>query len=92
MISSCSHEQLSIMLLSKSEAFNVKSEQAVETYKCLYDRSPDYSSRDEQDKAWKYVAQKFSSTGMCLDKMYNIFSCLVSGSQKKVQSNTFDRS
>ena len=55
----CSHPQRFIMLLSEGEAFNITFGQAVETYNCLYyTTSPDYSSKDEQDKAWYHMAQK----------------------------------
>ena len=61
-ISLCSHAQLFMMPLPESEAFNITFVQAVETYNCLYDiTSPDYNSKDEQDKAWNNVAHKFCS-------------------------------
>ncbi|KAK7070728.1 hypothetical protein SK128_023997 [Halocaridina rubra] len=52
------------MPLPDNESFNITFVQAVEKYKFLYDTtSPQYISRDEQDKAWNCLAEKFSSTG-----------------------------
>ncbi|KAK7078304.1 hypothetical protein SK128_027709 [Halocaridina rubra] len=52
------------MPLPDDEPFNIAFVQAVEQYRCLYDTtSPQYISRDEQDKAWICLAETFSSTG-----------------------------
>ncbi|XP_066960700.1 uncharacterized protein [Macrobrachium rosenbergii] len=52
------------MPLPDNELFNIKFVEAVEKYKCLYDTtSPQYFSKDEQDKAWNCIAETFCSTG-----------------------------
>ncbi|GFO03273.1 transcription factor adf-1 [Plakobranchus ocellatus] len=51
------------MVLPESEAFNIEFVQTVEKHRCLYDVNlQEYSSKDEQDKAWSRIAHKFSAT------------------------------
>lgn len=53
------------MLLPDNELFNIKFVETVEKYKCLNDTSPQYISKDEQDKIFKIrmypVSLPFSS-------------------------------
>lgn len=51
-------------MLPDTEIFNVTFVKAVEDYPALYDTtSKEYSNRNEIDKSWKNLAQKFKTTG-----------------------------
>lgn len=50
--------------LAKQRTIYMKFLEAEEKYKCLYETSPQYISKDEHDKAWNCIAKMCCSTGM----------------------------
>lgn len=52
------------MPLPDNEQVNVEFVIAVEEYPVLYNHNlKEYSNRNEQDKAWRIIADKFNATG-----------------------------